>query len=44
MVMKKKIYSNGGMINETLDLSDQAKGLYLIRIDGEALQSAVMVK
>jgi hypothetical protein len=44
LVIKKRIYSSGGIINETLDLSDQAKGLYMIRIDGQALQSAVMVK
>ena len=44
LVIKRKLYSSGGVITETLDLSDQAKGLYLIRIDGQALQSTIMVK
>ena len=44
IVLQRKVYSSGGIINETLDLSDQATGLYMIRINGEALQSAIMVK
>ena len=44
VVLKRQVYPSGGVINETLDLSDQAKGLYLLRINGEALQSAIMVK
>ncbi len=43
-VLKRKVFPNGGLINETLDLSDQAKGLYMVRINGEALRSAIMVK
>ena len=29
IVFKRKVYSNGGVITETIDLSDQAKGLYM---------------
>jgi len=44
IVMQRRVYPSGGVINETLDLSNQAKGLYMLRINGETLQSAIMVK
>ena len=44
IVLKRQVYSSGGVINETLDLSNQAKGLYLLRINGQTLQSAIVVK
>ncbi|MDF1573608.1 MAG: T9SS type A sorting domain-containing protein [Bacteroidales bacterium] len=44
VVLKRQVYPSGGIINETLDLSDKAKGLYMLKINGEALRSAIMVK
>jgi len=44
LILKRRVYSSGGVITETLDLSDQAKGLYMLRINGQALRSAIMVK
>ena len=43
-VLKQEVFPNGGVITETLDLSDQAKGMYMVRIDGKSLPSAIMVK
>ena len=44
IILNRRVYSSGGVINETIDLSNQAKGLYILRIDGQALQSTIMVK
>jgi len=44
IVMRKQIYPSSGMINETLDLSKVPKGLYLLRLDGRSLKSAIVVK
>ena len=43
-VHQQKIYPSSGMINETIDLSKVPKGLYLLRIDGRSLKSAIVVK
>jgi len=43
-VLKRQVYTSGGIIKETLDLSNQAKGLYMLRIDGRNLRSAIAVK
>jgi len=44
MVLKRKVFPNGGVITETLDLSDQAKGIYMIRINGKSLPTTIMMK
>lgn len=44
VVLHKQLHPSGGMISETIDLSRVPKGLYLFRIDGRALRSAIMVK
>ncbi len=44
VVLKRRVFSNGGVLNESLDLSDQAKGLYMLRVDGVTLRSAIVVK
>ena len=44
VVLQQKIYPNSGMISEVIDLSKVPKGLYMIRIDGRSLKSAVVVK
>jgi hypothetical protein len=44
LVLKRRVFSNGGVLNESLDLSDQAKGLYMLRVNGVTLRSAIMVK
>jgi SprB repeat/Secretion system C-terminal sorting domain len=44
VVLKRRVFSNGGILNESIDLSEQAKGLYMLRVDGVSLRSAIMVK
>jgi hypothetical protein len=43
-VLKRKVFPSGGVITETLDLSDQAKGIYMLRINDLTVQSAIVVK
>jgi len=43
-VLKRKVFPSGGIITETIDLSDQAKGLYVLRMNGQALKSTIVVK
>ena len=44
VVLQQQLYPNSGKIVETIDLSKVPKGLYLLRINGRALQSAIVVK
>ena len=44
VVLRKQIYPNSGMISEVIDLSKVPKGLYMMRIDGRSLKSAIVVK
>jgi hypothetical protein len=44
VVLQQQIYPSSGMISEVIDLSKVPKGLYLLRIDNRALQSAIVVQ
>ncbi len=43
-VMTRQVFSAGGQVSETFDMSTLAKGTYLIRVDGETLSSGVILK
>ena len=42
-VMSRQVYSKGGHVKETLDLSSLDKGMYMIRVDQQTLSSAVVI-
>ena len=43
-VMSQEVYSAAGKVNETLDLSDLDKGIYMMRIDKQTLSSSIVIK
>ena len=43
VMLSRQAFSNGGMINETIDLSELSKGMYMIRVDGQSLNSGVVL-
>jgi len=43
MVMRKQAYTSGGELRETLDVSDLARGMYMLRVNGQTLKSAIVV-
>ncbi|MDF1572515.1 MAG: T9SS type A sorting domain-containing protein [Bacteroidales bacterium] len=43
-VMHRQVYSAGGQVRETLDLSGLDKGMYMLRIDQQTLTSGVVLK
>jgi len=43
VMMSHQVYSAGGVINETVDLSNLSKGMYMIRVEGQTLRSGVVV-
>lgn len=42
-VMHRQVYSSGGQVRETLDLSGLDKGMYMIRVDQQTLSNAVVL-
>lgn len=43
IVMRKEAFTSGGELRETLDVSDLAKGMYMLRVNNETLKSAIVV-
>ncbi len=43
VVLSRQVYSSGSVIRETIDVSDLAKGMYMLRIDGQTLKSGIVV-
>jgi len=43
VILSRQVYSLGGVINETIDVSDFSKGMYMLRIDGKTLRSGIVV-
>jgi hypothetical protein len=43
IILSKQAYPAGGVLRETLDVSDLSKGMYMLRIDGQALRSRIVV-
>ncbi|MEN8193438.1 MAG: T9SS type A sorting domain-containing protein [Bacteroidota bacterium] len=43
VMVSRQVYSSGGVIREKIDLSDLAKGMYMLRVDGQTLKSGVVV-
>ncbi|MDT8432936.1 MAG: T9SS type A sorting domain-containing protein [Bacteroidales bacterium] len=43
-VMRRQVYSAGGQVRETLDLSGLDKGMYMLRVDQQTLSSGVVLK
>lgn len=44
VVMSRRVYPNGGELNESIDLQSLAKGMYMLRIDGKMLRSGIVLK
>ena len=44
IVMRKEAFTSGGELRETLDVSDLAKGMYMLRVNGQTLKSSVVVQ
>ena len=44
VVSSKRVYPSGGQMKETLYLGDLAKGMYMLRIDGKMLRSAIVLQ
>lgn len=43
-LISRQVYSAGGQVKETVDLSNLDKGMYMIRVDQQTLSSAVVIK
>jgi hypothetical protein len=43
VVMSHQAFTTGGLLRETLDVSDLAQGMYMLRVNGQALKSAIVV-
>ncbi|MCP4313627.1 MAG: T9SS type A sorting domain-containing protein, partial [Bacteroidetes bacterium] len=44
VVMRRQAYTTGGVLRETIDVSDLASGMYMLRVNGQALKSAIVVE
>ncbi|MCK5135654.1 MAG: T9SS type A sorting domain-containing protein [Bacteroidales bacterium] len=44
VVISRRVYPNGGKLNESIDLQSLAKGMYMLRIDGKMLRSGIVLK
>jgi len=44
IVMRKEAFTSGGELRETLDVSDLAKGMYMLRVNGQTLKSSIVVQ
>jgi hypothetical protein len=44
IMLQKRVFSSGGRINETIDLSNQPKGIYMIRMDDKTFPSGVILQ
>ncbi len=44
VVSSTRVYPSGGQMKETLYLGDLAKGMYMLRIDGKMLRSAIVLQ
>lgn len=43
IVLSKRAYTTGGVLRETINVSDLADGMYMLRLNGETLKSAFVV-
>ncbi len=43
VVMSRQVYSTGGVLRETIDVSDLSKGMYMLRVAGQTLRSSIVV-
>ncbi|MFO7934532.1 MAG: T9SS type A sorting domain-containing protein, partial [Bacteroidales bacterium] len=43
VIMSRQVYSTGGVLRETIDVSDLSKGMYMLRVDGKTLRSGIVV-
>ncbi len=43
VVWSGKFFTSGGLLNEVIDLSDQAEGMYMLRLDGQTLPSGIVI-
>ncbi len=43
IVLRKQAFTSGGELRETVDVSDLAKGMYMLRVNGQTLKSAIVV-
>ena len=43
VVMRKQAFTSGGELREAIDVSDLARGMYMLRVNGETLKSAIVV-
>ena len=44
VILSRKAHTMGGELRESIDVSGLAKGMYMIRVDGRTLPSALVVK
>ncbi len=43
VVWSRRVFTSGGEIEEVIDLGDQGKGMYMIRMDGQTLRSGIVI-
>jgi hypothetical protein len=43
VVLSRQAFTTGGLLRESLDVSDLAQGMYMLRVNGQTLQSAIVV-
>jgi len=43
VIISRQVHSSGGVIRETIDVSDMSKGMYMLRVDGKTLRSGIVV-
>ncbi len=44
VLISTMVYPSGGQLKETLHLGDLAKGMYMLRVDGKMLRSAIVLQ
>ena len=44
IVSSRTAFTNGGELNEVMDLSHVASGMYMLRVNGQTLRSGIIVR
>jgi len=43
VMISRQVYTSSGVLRETIDVSDLARGMYMLRVNGKTLKSGVVV-
>ncbi|MBN1181835.1 MAG: T9SS type A sorting domain-containing protein [Bacteroidales bacterium] len=43
VLISRQVYPSGGVLRETIDVSDLSRGMYMVRVNGRTLRSGIVV-